>query len=103
MANISDDFKVILERIPSESHSIAYKLIDELNWMQKTLTKLKNEVDSKGVIDQYQNGNAKDSVALKAYNTTVQRSGNLYKQLSDMMTLPQVVASADQLMSFLDE
>ncbi len=100
MAKISDDFKVILEKIPSESHTIAFKLIEELNWMQQTLTKLKNEVDSKGVIDQYQNGNAKDSVALKAYNTTVQRYGNLYKQLSDMMTLQEPIET-DELMDFI--
>ena len=100
MAKISDDFKVILEKIPSESHTIAFKLIEELNWMQQTLAKLKNEVDSKGVIDQYQNGNAKDSVALKAYNTTVQRYGNLYKQLSDMMTLQEPL-EADELITFI--
>lgn len=101
MASKSGDFKVILERIPKDEHMIAYKLIDELNWMQQTLSKLKSEVDENGVIDKYQNGNAKDSVALKAYNTTVQRYGNLYKQLSDMMTLPPVVENVDELVTFI--
>ena len=100
MARLSNDFKAILDMIPNDRKAIANKLITELTWMQKTLARLKKEVDSNGVIDKYLNGSAKDSVALKAYNTTVQRYGNLYKQLSDMMTL-QKSLEADELLTFI--
>ncbi len=100
MARLSNDFKAILDMIPDDRKVIANKLITELTWMQKTLARLKKEVDSNGVIDKYLNGSAKDSVALKAYNTTVQRYGNLYKQLSDMMTL-QKSLEADELLTFI--
>ena len=100
MARLSNDFKAILDMIPNDRKAIANKLITELTWMQKTLARLKKEVDSNGVIDKYLNGSAKDSVALKAYNTTVQRYGNLYQQLSDMMTL-QKSLEADELLTFI--
>ena len=101
MARLSNDFKAILEMIPDDRKAIANKLITELTWMQKTLARLKKEVDSNGVVDKYLNGSAKDSAALKAYNTTIQRYGNLYKQLSDMMTLSPEIESSDQLLTFI--
>ena len=100
MARLSNDFKAILDMIPDDRKAIANKLITELTWMQKTLARLKKEVDSNGVIDKYLNGSAKDSVALKGYNTMVQRYGNLYKQLSDMMTIQKPLES-DELVAFI--
>jgi hypothetical protein len=101
MANISNDFKAILKRIPGDLQPVARKLINELAWMQKTLAKLKNEVDTKGVVIKYMNGSAKDSAALKAYNATIQKYGNLYKQLTRMMSTPPSPES-DELISFIE-
>ena len=90
---MKNEFQKIKECIPEDKQYIADKLIDELQWMNNTLKKLRNEVDEKGVMEEFVNGKqrfAHDSSALKAYNQTIQRYGNLYKQLCDLMTIKNI-------------
>lgn len=101
---MKNEFQKIKDCIPDDKQYIADNLIEELQWMAQTLKKLRNEVDKKGVMEEFVNGKqkfARDSSALKAYNQTIQRYGNLYKQLCDLMTIKNLDAGADELMTFI--
>ena len=103
---MKNEFQKIKECIPEDKQYIADKLIDELQWMNNTLKKLRNEVDEKGVMEEFVNGKqrfARDSSALKAYNQTIQRYGNLYKQLCDLMTIKNIDNETDTLISFIQK
>lgn len=80
--------KAMVQLVPDERRIVAESLVDELTFMAETLDKLKDTVREKGVVEEFKNGKQeflRESPALKAYNTTIQRYGGLYKQLVDML------------------
>ena len=82
------ELEAILERIPEDKKYIGQKLIDELIFMQDTLMTLKRKIRENGTEEEFIQGKqnfVRESTALKSYNTTVQRYGTLYKQLTDLM------------------
>ena len=82
------ELEAILERIPEDKKYIGQKLVDELIFMQDTLTALKRKIRENGTEEEFVQGKqnfVRESTALKSYNTTVQRYGTLYKQLTDLM------------------
>ena len=82
------ELEEILERIPEDKKYIGRKIIDELIFMQETLTTLKRKIKEKGTEEEFVQGKqnfVRESTALRSYNTTVQRYSALYKQLTDLM------------------
>ena len=82
------ELEAILEKIPSDKQYIGRKLIDELVFMQDTLTMLKRKIKENGTEEEFIQGKqqfVRETPALKSYNTTVQRYSSLYKQLTDLM------------------
>lgn len=95
----------MLKLIPDDRKAIAEKLIEEISFMSKTLKELKRTVTERGVVDNFKQGKQefmRESPALKAYNTTIQRYSLLYKQLTDLLPKPEVTDKAgDELLEFL--
>jgi len=85
---INRTYTDIYNLIPEQKQPIARKLINELQFMERTLTALRKVVDSEGVTEHFINGKQdfwRESTALKSYNTTIQRYSSLSKQLTDMV------------------
>lgn len=82
------ELEEILARIPEDKKYIGQKIIDELIFMQDTLTTLKRKIKENGTEEEFIQGKqnfVRESTALRSYNTTVQRYSTLYKQLTDLM------------------
>lgn len=78
----------LVKLVPDERKPIAEKLVREIAFMGQTLDKLKTVVEENGTLDLFKQGSQefiRESPALKAYNTTIQRYSLLYKQLTDLM------------------
>jgi len=104
--SLSADFSEILEKIPTDKKKIAENLIDELSFMRETLADLKDQVRTGGTIEQFEQGRQsflRESPALKAYNTTVQRYSMLYRQLCDLVGKTQEAEKSNPLYDFIKE
>ena len=97
--------KKMLKLIPAERKPIGEKLIEEILFMSVTLTALKKTVEEKGVVDNFKQGKQqfmRESPALKAYNTTIQRYSLLYKQFADLLPKSEPTDKAyNELLEFL--
>ena len=97
--------KKLLKLIPDDSKVIAEKLIEEIAFISATLEELKQTVSEKGVVDDFKQGSQqfmRESPALKAYNTTIQRYSLLYKQLTELLPKPEPTDKAgDALLDFI--
>lgn len=96
--------KRILKNIPKDRQPIAQSLYEELVFMERTLIKLKKQIDEEGATSMFKQGSQefmREHPALKGYNTTIQRYSLLYKQITDL--LPPVVEKkeADPLITFI--
>jgi hypothetical protein len=83
----------ILRLVPKDRKSIAEKLIAEISFMAETLTDLREKIREGGTVDHFKQGKQeflRESPALKAYNTTIQRYSLLYKQLTDLLPPPEI-------------
>lgn len=99
-------FEDILKRIPEDKRQIGAKLIDELTFMETTLERLKATVAESGEIEHFVQGKQdfyRESPALKAYNTTVQRYSVMYRQLADLMGKSAEVEKSNAVYDFLKE
>ena len=97
--------KKLLKFIPKDRQAIANNIFNELSFIERTLTKLKQQVDEEGVITLFKQGKQefiRENPALKAYNTTIQRYSLLYKQLVDLLP-PAGDGAEDELLNFLKE
>ena len=84
--------KKLLKLMPVERKPIGENLLKEIAFMASTLAKLKQTVEEKGVVDNFKQGRQqfmRESPALKAYNTTIQRYSLLYKQFTDLLPKPE--------------
>lgn len=92
--------------VPADRKAIAEKLAKELSFMSMTLEDLKAEIQERGPIDLFKQGSQeffRESPALKAYNTTIQRYSLLWKQLEGLLP-KQVQDNANSpLFDFLNE
>lgn len=88
LARLKRQFNKILRQVPEDKKPIAQSLIKELSFMALTLDDLKIQIQEGGTVEMFKQGSQeflRESPALKAYNTTVQRYGTLYKQLTDLL------------------
>ncbi len=98
------ELEAILERIPEDKKYVGQKIIDELVFMQDTLTTLKRKIKEKGTEEEFIQGKqnfVRESTALRSYNTTVQRYSALYKQLTDLMPKTQEAEKSNAVYDFL--
>lgn len=93
----------LISLISADQQPIAQKLVAELLFMQDILKTLKQEIKTNGVVDT-SSGTAKESPAIRSYNSTVQRYGNLLKQFEMMLRKDSVkIDDADALKDWLNE
>lgn len=100
------ELEQILEKIPEDKKYIGQKLIDELIFMDSTLTTLKRKIKEKGTEEEFIQGKqqfTRESTALTSYNKTVQRYSTLYKQLNDLMPKSSENQSGNAVYDFLKE
>ncbi|MBV4429057.1 hypothetical protein [Clostridium tyrobutyricum] len=104
--DISTDMKklrTILRKLPKEKKAVAEPLFKELEFMQRTLETLKNEVDEVGPTAMFKQGKQeflRESPALKGYNTTIQRYALIYKQIISLLPKDDG-KSTDELLDFI--
>ena len=104
MSRRKNSLKELLERVPEDKYTIGAKIVEELLFMEETLTRLKAQIRETGEIEHFQQGKQdffRESPALKAYNTTVQRYGNLYKQLTDLIGKTPEVEKKNPVYDFI--
>lgn len=108
VTSISNDMrkvKEILKLVPEDKLPIAKSLYAELEFMQKTLKALKQQIEEDGPTAMFKQGRQqflREHPALKAYNVTIKNYNNTYKQLTDL--LPKTSAKKnDALMEFIQE
>lgn len=103
MKNING-LKKSLKTIPADRQAIAQSLFNELLFMQKTLIKLKEQIETEGPTAMFKQGAQeflREHPALKGYNTTIQRYSLLYKQFTDLLPPTSDLPKSDPLMDFL--
>lgn len=104
LLKVKRQFNKILKQVPEDKKPIAESLIKELLFMTNTLDDLKEQVEERGTVDLFKQGSQeflRESPALKAYNTTVQRYSLLYKQLSDLLPKGQTESKDNALYEFI--
>lgn len=100
------EYKEILQKIPEDKQLIGKKLIEELSFIEGTLKTLKERIAADGVVEEFSQGKQnflRESPALKAYNTTVQRYSVMYRQLTDLIGKSQEAEKSNAVYDFLKE
>lgn len=98
--------KTIIKQIPADRRVIAENLAREIEFMAATLKELRQNVQENGAVDLFKQGSQefmRESPALKAYNTTIQRYSLLYKQIVDMLPKPTPEDVSGKLYDFLKQ
>jgi Zn-dependent oligopeptidase len=96
----------LVDLVPQDRKSIAENLVKELSFMAKTLDELKATVEKNGAVDLFKQGVQefyRESPALKAYNTTIQRYSLLYKQLTDLLPKHEAEPKKNEFYKFMQE
>lgn len=99
-------FDEILNKIPEDKRAIGEKLVAELTFLEQTLARLKKTIGEYGEVEHFQQGKQdflRESPALKAYNTTVQRYSVMYRQLTDLMGKSPEAEKSNAVYDFLKE
>lgn len=100
------EYDTILSKIPEDKKLIGEKLINELIFMEQTLSNLKAQIKAYGETEQFTQGKQdflRESPALKGYNTTVQRYSVMYRQLTDLMGKSAEAEKSNAVYDFLKE
>ena len=97
--------KRLLKLIPADRKAVAEKLMEEIVFISATLAALRAAIEENGVVDHFKQGKQefmRESPALKAYNTTIQRYSLLYRQITDLLPKPEPAEkSNDELLDFM--
>ena len=101
-----DEIEKLVQLVQDDKRMIAERLAAELSFMDETLEQLKNAVRQRGAVDEFKQGKQeflRESPALKAYNTTIQRYSLLSKQLVDLLPKQAQDNAETALLDFLKE
>ena len=108
-ANKSNDIqeiKALLEQLPEDKQPIANNLYEKLSFMHDTLTELQKAVETGGAVELFRQGSneyLRESPALKAYNTTIQRYVLVVGHIMNLFP-KQAAAKADaELQEFIKQ
>lgn len=99
-------FDEILKKIPKDKRYIGEKLVVELTFLERTLYRLREQIIETGEVEHFQQGRQeflRESPALKAYNTTVQRYSVMYRQLTDLLGKSVEAEKSNAVYDFLKE
>lgn len=99
-------FDEILKKIPEDKRYIGEKLVTELSFIENTLDRLRKQIAESGEVEHFKQGSQdflRESPALKAYNTTVQRYSVMYRQLTDLMGKSTEAEKSNAVYDFLKE
>ena len=94
MKIVKVNFKLLKEtfnEMDNEKGILGLTLIKEAEYMKKTLTKLKKEIDAEGIVVQMDQGKYiidRANPALSPYNTMIKNYQSIIKQLNDL--LPEI-------------
>lgn len=80
--------KKMFEETKDEKSEIALSLIDKAIFLESTLKKLKDKIESDGVITEMCQGDytiERENPALKSYNTTIKNFQATMKQITDLL------------------
>lgn len=95
--------KEIFENIPKNKQSIVEKLIENAAFMAEQLDILQNEINEKGCVSTYQNGEnqwgTKKSPEVEVYNTMAKNYASVIKQLLELVD--ETEQEDDELIGFL--
>ena len=78
----------LCEQVDISKRHIACQLANEIEFMEATLNKLKDEIAEGGVLEHFEQGKQnfmREAPALTAYNKTIAQYSKLYKQLTDLL------------------
>lgn len=98
--------KRIFKEIPENKKKIVEKLIDNAAFMAEQLDHLQTDIEEKGYISEYQNGEnqwgTKKAPEVEIYTATIKNYSSVIKQLLDLM--PETdEAAVDELVLFRRE
>lgn len=94
----------LLNNLPDDRQPLARNLFDELQFMKQTMAELKQQVKDEGTIQMFtqgQNTYPRENPALTAYNKTIGRYNQTYKQLVDLLP-KEDKGQTDELTDFLE-
>ena len=97
-------FESILQKLPEDKQPFAANLFEEMQFMKRTMAELKAKVEEEGTIQIYtqgQNAYPRENPALTAYNKTMGRYNQTYKQLMDILPTEDVEKETDELLEFI--
>lgn len=96
--------KEIFENIPDKKQRIVEKLIENAAFMAEQLDVLQNEINEKGCVSTYQNGEnqwgTKKSPEVEIYNTMAKNYASVIKQLLELVE--DTEQEGDELTRFLN-
>ena len=96
-------------KVDPSRQAVAEKYIAELKFMESQLKKLKQTIRKEGAVDEFQQGKQsmmRESPAMKAYCSLVQRYGDMGKKLADLLPDKKDMArsaAGEKLASFLEK
>lgn len=96
--------KKLLVNVPEERKPIAEGLYNELVFMQNIMSTLKIQVYEEGAVSMFKQGQQeflREHPALTAYNKTIQRYTQVYKQLIELLPKLNEKKQGDELMDFI--
>ena len=100
------DLQAILDKISDDNRVEGEILVKELSFIIKTLDKLKDIIDTNGVIEDFKQGKQefkRESTALKSYNATIKTYNNTFTNLLKLVDVSNDVSTSDSnIMSFDD-
>ena len=82
------DYRESYEKVDPARRVVAEKYIRELIFMEAQLERLKDDIEKNGAVDNFTQGRQsmlRESPAMKAYCTLVQRYGDLQKKMADLL------------------
>lgn len=89
-----------------DSKELATSLLNEVTFMNETLTSLKEEVQKQGVVTEMSQGSysiKRSNPALQTYNQLIKNYTNCIKQLYELLPKEQNTDTDDDLDEFLNE
>ena len=97
----------IFKDIEEDRKKAVQKLIENVAFMAATLEDLQNEINEKGFIETYKNGEnqfgTKESSAIKIYNSLIRNYNVSLKQLLDQLPDDNLQPQADDFDEFLKQ
>lgn len=97
-------FDNILQNLPEDKQALAANLFEEMQFMKQTMAELKQLVQEQGTIQTFTQGQTsypRENPALTAYNKTMGRYNQTYKQLMDILPTDEAEQETDELLDFI--